>query len=143
LEGGRIRGLKGLTPQSCLRNRRIPIDAGRAAGLNGVMNFVIIGRDKAEAGLRARHRAAHLDYVDGHQDKIVYAGPLLEAGEMIGSLFVFEVASREVLDAYCAGDPYFQAPIFESIEIFESRWLVPERETGSLRAEAERARGRD
>jgi hypothetical protein len=26
------------------------------------------------------------------------------------------------------------------VEIFESRWMVPEREPGALRAEAERAR---
>jgi len=31
-------------------------------------------------------------------------------------------------------------PIFDSIEIYESRWMVPEREPGFLAAEAERAR---
>jgi uncharacterized protein YciI len=104
------------------------------------MSFVVIARDKADASLRRRHRAAHLDYVAGHQDKIVYGGPLLEEGRMVGSLFVFALDSRAELDAYCAGDPYFTAPIFDTIEVFESRWLVPEREAGSLAAEAAKAR---
>ncbi|MDB5672544.1 MAG: hypothetical protein JWO25_3503 [Alphaproteobacteria bacterium] len=104
------------------------------------MNFVIIAKDKKAGDLRRRHRAAHLDHVAGHQDKIVYGGPLIEGGVMVGSLFVFDLPSRAALDAYCADDPYFAAPIFETVEIYESRWLVPEREPGLLTVEAARAR---
>jgi hypothetical protein len=39
-----------------------------------------------------------------------------------------------------SGDPYFTRPIFETVEIYESRWMVPEQESGFLAAEAERAR---
>ena len=53
---------------------------------------------------------------------------------------MFEVPDRAALDSYLAGDPYFTRPIFETVEIFESRWMVPEREPGLLAAEAERAR---
>ena len=102
------------------------------------MNFVVIGKDKGD--LRRQHRAAHLDYVVDHHGKIVYACPLIEGGRMIGSVFVFDVPDRAALDAYLAGDPYFTTPIFETIEIYESRWMVPEREPGSLAVEAERAR---
>jgi hypothetical protein len=104
------------------------------------MNFVVLGRDKAGGEARARHRAQHLGYVQGHQSKIVYAGPLLDEGRMVGSLFVFDVADRAALDSYLAGDPYFNPGIFETVEIWESRWMVPEREPGFLAAEAERAR---
>jgi hypothetical protein len=104
------------------------------------MNFVVLGKDVAGGARRRRHRAAHLDYVADKQNRIVYAGPLLEEGRMIGSLFVFEMADRAALDAYLADDPYFREGIFESVEIWESRWMVPEREAGSLRAEADRAR---
>ena len=51
------------------------------------MHFVVIGRDK-DADTRARLRAAHLDYAAGRQEAIVYAGPLLVDGRMVGSLFV-------------------------------------------------------
>src|SRR5687768_1811831 len=104
------------------------------------MNFVVIGKDPPDGAPRARHRPAHLEYVEGCQGSIVYAGPLLEQGRMIGSIFVFELPDRAALDAYLAGDPYFNPGIFATVEIYESRWMVPEREPGFLRAEAERAR---
>lgn len=104
------------------------------------MNFVVIGRD-GDPSLRREERPAHLDYVAARQHLIVYAGPLIEEGEMIGSIFVFDLPDRAALDAYLAADPYFTRPIFKSIEIWESRRMVPEREPGFLSAEAERARG--
>ena len=104
------------------------------------MPFVVIGRDKAGGELRGRHRAAHLEFIAGRQEPVIYAGPLLEDGAMVGSLFVFDFADREALDAHLAQDPYFAEAIFETVEIFESRWMVPEREPGFLAAEAERAR---
>ncbi|HEY1605878.1 MAG TPA: YciI family protein [Allosphingosinicella sp.] len=104
------------------------------------MHFVLLGKDVPGGERRRCHRAAHLDYVAGRQDLIVYAGPLIEEGRMIGSLFVFDVPDRAALDAYLAGDPYFSEHIFESVQIWESRWMVPERAPGALRAEAERAR---
>lgn len=105
------------------------------------MNFVVLGGDPPGGEPRRKHRAAHLGHVVDHQGKIVYAGPLLdEAGAMTGSIFVFDVPDRAALDAYLAGDPYFDPGIFESVEIWESRWMVPEREPGFLAAEAARAR---
>jgi len=103
------------------------------------MTFVVIGRDFPGGEPRRRHRAAHLDFIAGRQAGIVYAGPLLEAGEMVGSLFVFDLADRAALDSHLAQDPYFAVPIFESVEIYESRWMVPEREPGALAAEAAKA----
>jgi uncharacterized protein len=104
------------------------------------VNFVVIGKDGPEGSRRLEERAAHLDHVAGFQELFVYAGPLLEGGRMIGSVFVFDVPDRAALDAYLARDPYFTRPIFDTIEIYESRWMVPEREPGFLAAEAERAR---
>ena len=104
------------------------------------MNFVVLGRDRAGGEARARHRSSHLRYVEARQSSLVYAGPLLEDGRMVGSLFVFDLPDRAALEAYLAGDPYFNPGIFESVEIWESRWMAPEREPGFLAAEAERAR---
>ncbi len=104
------------------------------------MTFVVIGKDKGGGELRRRHRADHLDFVAGRQQDIVYAGPLIEGGAMIGSVFVFDLPDRAALDAHLAQDPYFAVPIFETVEIYESRWMVPEREPGFLAAEADRAR---
>ena len=103
------------------------------------MQFVVIGKDRGD--LRRTRRAAHLDFVAGRQQLILYAGPLIEDGRMIGSLFVFDLPDRAALDAYLAEDPYFaDGGIFETVEIYESRKMVPEREPGFLAAEAGRAR---
>jgi uncharacterized protein YciI len=104
------------------------------------MQFVVIGMDKGTGEHRAKHRAAHLDYIADRQDPIIYAGPLIEDGRMIGSLFVFDLPDRAALDAHLAGDPYFTQQIFETVQVFESRWMVPEREPGFLRAEAAKAK---
>lgn len=104
------------------------------------MHFVVIGKDKGEGELRRACRGDHLDYVAGKQDLIVYAGPLLEGGRMIGSLFLFDVPDREALDAYLAEDPYFVSQIFETVEIYESRKTVPEQTPGLLAAEAAKSR---
>lgn len=104
------------------------------------MHFVVIGKDGPDAGVRRQHRPAHLEYVAARQQLIVYAGPLIVDSAMVGSLFVFDVPDRAALDAYMADDPYFSPGIFASVEIFESRRMVPERQAGDLLAEAERAR---
>ena len=104
------------------------------------MIFVVIGKDKAGGEPRRRHRAAHLDFIACHQAPVVYAGPLIEEGRMVGSLFVFDVEDRAALGAHLARDPYFAEQIFETVEVYESKWMVPEREPGFLAAEAERAR---
>jgi uncharacterized protein YciI len=104
------------------------------------MHFVVMGKDKGAGEHRARHRAAHLEFVAERQEPIVYAGPLIEDGRMIGSLFIFDMADRGALDAHLSQDPYFAEQIFETVEIYESRRMVPEREPGFLRAEAAKAR---
>ena len=104
------------------------------------MPFVVIARDKPDPSLRLAARADHLDHIATRQDVIIYAGPLLEEGRMIGSIFIYDVPERAALDTYLAEDPYFARDIFASVEIFESRWMVPERSPGALRAEADLAR---
>ena len=104
------------------------------------MQFVVIGKDKGGGELRRRHRADHLLFVAGQQGKIVYAGPLIDEGRMVGSIFVFDLPDRAALDAYFADDPYFREQIFDKLEIYESRWIVPEQQPGFLAEEAARAR---
>ena len=104
------------------------------------MHFVVIGKDRGAGELRREERPAHLDFVAARQHLITYAGPLIENGRMTGSLFIFDVPDRAALDAYMSEDPYFTRPIFETVEIYQSRRMVPEAEPGFLAAEAERAR---
>ena len=104
------------------------------------MFFVVIGKDKDDGTARQEARADHLTYIAARQRLIVYAGPLLEQGRMVGSIFIFDVEDRAALDSCLAEDPYFARGIFGSVDVYESRWMVPEREPGFLAAEAARAR---
>ena len=104
------------------------------------MHFVVIAKDKDEGALRKAARADHLLFIAGRQNLIVYAGPLIEHDRMVGSIFIYDAPDRAALEAYLAEDPYFARDIFARIDIYESRWMVPEREPGFLMAEAARAR---
>jgi hypothetical protein len=104
------------------------------------MQFVVIGRDKGDGALRRAERPAQPEDVAARQQLLFYPGPLIEDGRMIGSLFVLDLPDRAALDAYPAADPCFTLPISETVEIYESRRMVPEAAPGFLAAEAERAR---
>ena len=105
------------------------------------MPFILYAKDKPNSTLRAQHRAAHLDFVATCRDAFLYGGPMLdEAGRVVGSLMVLDLPNRAALDAHMARDPYFVQGIFGSVEIFESRQIVPETVPGSLEAELARQR---
>jgi hypothetical protein len=54
------------------------------------------------------------------------AGPFLnEAGDMCGSLFIFEAEGVAAIDAYLANDPYIQGGLFASVEIRPWRVTIP------------------
>lgn len=91
------------------------------------MQFVIYCTDKpASLELRMATRAAHLEYIDDTQMKIVLAGPLLDAdGGMRGSLFVIDTDSLEAAQRFSAADPYRKAGLFERVEIHGFRTVFP------------------
>ena len=61
-------------------------------------------------------RDAHLAYVRDNQDSFRMGGPYLdEAGEMIGSMIIIEVADMAAAKAWTANDPY--RDVFQSVEI--------------------------
>jgi len=104
------------------------------------MYFVVIGKDHPGGEPRKAARADHLEFVAEHQAPIVYGGPLIEDGAMVGSIFIFDVPDRAAVEEHFRQDPYFTRGIFATIEVYESRWMVPEREPGLLAAEAIKAR---
>ena len=77
--------------------------------------------------VRLGNRPAHLAYLESQGDKLVTAGPLLsEDGQTpLGSLLVFEAASRAEAEAFAAGDPYALAGLFESVAIRPWRKVFP------------------
>jgi uncharacterized protein YciI len=92
------------------------------------MLFAIICHDKPnQAETRARHRDAHLSYLDGFTDRMLSVGPLLaeDMSHSVGSLLVMDFADRAEAEAFCSNDPFNRAGIFESVVIRPYKQLLP------------------
>jgi uncharacterized protein YciI len=92
------------------------------------MHFAIYCLDKPDGGpVRAENRPAHVDYLNRHMDRILVAGPLLDAaGEApAGSLLILEFDDLAAARAFADGDPYAQAGLFESVTIKPWRKVLP------------------
>lgn len=88
------------------------------------MPYVLICRDKPRhLETRKATRDAHLAYIDA-TGVVTQAGPILEDGEMAGSILVLDVASRAEAEAWAAGDPYAAAGLFESVEILNWKRVI-------------------
>ena len=67
--------------------------------------------------VRKANRDAHLAYLkaDPH---VVQAGPFVNAaGEMSGSLIIFDTEDRAHVETFAEGDPYAEAGLFEDVRI--------------------------
>ena len=105
------------------------------------MLFFIKAMDRTGTGMRQKWRAAHLDFVTTCRERFKYGGPLIDdGGAVVGSIMVLELPDRAALEAHMAKDPYFREPVFESVEIFQTRQIVPETVPGSLDAELAKQR---
>lgn len=88
------------------------------------MRVALICRDRPGAlELRKANRQAHLDYIAA-SGAVEMAGPLIEGGEMAGSLLILDVADVAAAEAWAAGDPYAKAGLFESVTIREWRKVI-------------------
>jgi uncharacterized protein YciI len=76
---------------------------------------------------RVAAREAHLAYIRAQPAGFIkVAGPFLnDAGDPIGSMFVFDAESVAAVDAFLAGDPYTAADLFHSVEIRAWRVTIP------------------
>lgn len=83
------------------------------------MIYVLMCFDKKNAlSERMAVREAHLAYIGEHIERVKLAGPLLdEAGEMAGSLILYEAGGLAEAQAFSDADPYKAAGVFERVEI--------------------------
>ena len=86
--------------------------------------FALVCRDKPDAlPVRMENRAAHLAYVE-ETGTVFIGGPLLENGQMAGSMLVLDVADMDAAKAWVAGDPYAKAGLFQSVMIQEWKKVI-------------------
>jgi hypothetical protein len=88
------------------------------------MLVAVIARDfPGKLQLRLDTRAAHLAYIE-RTGVVRMAGPLLENGEMCGSLIVLDVPDMAAAHDWVAGDPYGKAGLFETVTATEWRKVI-------------------
>lgn len=86
--------------------------------------FAVICRDKpGHLQTRLDTRDAHLAFLKA-SDALRMAGPLIEEGEMRGSLVVVETDDLAAAQGWAAGDPYKAAGLFASVEIIEWKKVI-------------------
>jgi uncharacterized protein len=88
------------------------------------MLFAVIARDRPGAlEVRLATRAAHLAYIEA-TGIVVMAGPLIEDGQMCGSLIVLETGSLDAARDWVTGDPYGKAGLFERVSVTEWKKVI-------------------
>ena len=89
------------------------------------MLIALIARDTPGAlQTRLDNRDAHLAYIR-ETGVVSQAGPLLdEAGGMIGSLLILDVADMQAARDWAAQDPYALAGLFESVELIPWKRVI-------------------
>jgi hypothetical protein len=92
------------------------------------MYFHIQCKDKPNSmDLRMATRDKHLAYLKGFTNSLYLAGPTIaDDGETVtGSVIIVDVDDKAAAEAFCAGDPYAQAGLFESVTIHPFRKTIP------------------
>ena len=86
--------------------------------------YAVICRDKPGAlQTRLDTREAHLGFI--RDTGIVrMAGPLIENGQMCGSLLILEADDLAAAQDWAANDPYKSAGLFHSVEVIESKKVI-------------------
>ena len=86
--------------------------------------FAVICRDHAgKLQTRLDTRDRHLAFLKD-QPGLKMAGPLIEDGEMRGSLLVVEAETLTQVKDWAAGDPYKAADLFASVEVIEWKKVI-------------------
>lgn len=107
--------------------------------------FVVMAYDRPLVGrsIRRATRSQHLEHVERNIRIVSYGGAILDdAGDMVGTVTIYDVSSRAKLDAILHEDPYTKAGLFERIVIHPCTQMLPERESGRLKQEILLARKR-
>lgn len=88
------------------------------------MKFVVLFEDNPSAApdLRARHMAAHLDFLESHSDSVAAAGPLFKpSGEGAGGMWLVEAEDGDAVEALVRADPFWPTGLRKSHRIMEWR----------------------
>jgi len=73
--------------------------------------------------LRNKHLAPHKEYLVGQKHILVVGGALFTEGtdELLGSLYIVNVADRDAAVAFSKADPFTEAGVFGTVTITAMR----------------------
>ncbi|MBN8944923.1 MAG: YciI family protein [Rhizobiales bacterium] len=94
------------------------------------MHFMLHGLDKPDAlPVRLAHYDAHRAYIAAAPVKIIVSGPLVsdDGTRMIGSFILMEAESRDQVVAFNRADPFYQAGVWERVDIHRCEKRVDNR----------------
>ena len=86
------------------------------------MNFLVRGHDGTDPEAPARRQAAraeHLAYLDTGKERghVLYAVATRDGDRVTGSTVIYQVESREELDALLQEEPYVKAGVWVSVDV--------------------------
>jgi uncharacterized protein YciI len=85
--------------------------------------YAILTTDKpGSAELRAKTRAAHLEYLTTNVHKLLAAGALIndDGTGGHGGILIVDTDDRQEAEAFIAGDPFTKAGLFAKVTV--TRW---------------------
>jgi uncharacterized protein len=89
------------------------------------MQYQVIGMDGTDEKALSRRLAVREEHITvgkklKAEGKVLFGYALLgDAGQMIGSVYLFEVSSKDELDQIIQNDPYTKGDVWKEIEIKE------------------------
>jgi uncharacterized protein YciI len=86
------------------------------------MHYLVIARDQEDAHQRRlSQRSAHLAGAAKLKEagKLIYAVAMIEAGQMVGSVMVFNFDTPEEFEAYKKNEPYITGNVWGDLEVME------------------------
>ena len=87
--------------------------------------FAVICRDKPGAlQVRLDTRDAHLAHIRD-SGIVAMAGPLMEDGQMCGSLVVLDTDDLDAAQAWAAADPYVAGGVYAQVDVRPFRQVLP------------------
>lgn len=101
------------------------------ADVNRKLFVMAVCKDKSgpEAqAAREEHMLGHLDHVESILEHILVAGPVFDddGKTLIGSTLIYKTEDKEQARKWLEADPYFKAPIWESVEFHLFRGALGE-----------------
>ena len=97
------------------------------------MQYLITAHDRPDMlEKRMEVRPRHLENMEQVKKTgaVVCAGGILdEAGRLVGSALVLDFASRDLLDAYLAAEPYITEKVWETVTVEPMHVVILRNET--------------